>query len=118
MQSLTIPHLLQKLETLYLFREREDILGFLEQNPFLVPLLIEGNEVVQRYFPDAKSALEIIHDPDSPDHAQLLLTIGTPAPVEEALARLDEFDAAWWHANRHRTQRKLVIDTELNTLVQ
>lgn len=112
MQSLALTQHLEHLEMRYQLRERENVIGFLEQHAFLLPVLVELNAPIQRYFPGAVCALEVFHDPDSPDHAQLLVAIGTPLPADEALNRLDELDANWWHANRQRTQRKLVIDTE------
>jgi len=84
------------LEQWYTFREREKVLWFLEENPFLVSLLLDAYVEVENYFPHSKVFLEVVSDPEVEGWDQLFAYIRTFLPVDQALAQLDKLDEEWF----------------------
>ena len=100
------------LERLYTFREREEVLWFLERYPFLVPLLLEAYYEIEKYFPHSQVFLEVVTDPEAIDDYQLIAFIATNFGPDEAVDRLEQFDEDWWLDALNRAQGKLCIDVE------
>src|SRR5690242_16230380 len=75
------------------FRNQDEILRYLEDNPFLVPLLIETYYAVQCYFGSGTPILlEVMHAPEGNDPGGLLFAqIQSSEPVESTLAKMDRF---------------------------
>jgi hypothetical protein len=101
------------IEHWYTLRQPDEVLAFLEENPFLVSLLIEAYSPIQHYFPDSNLFLEMFADPESTDDHQLLVAlIATHLSPEEALIKLDQLDEDWWLDVMDRAQGKLCINVE------
>jgi len=101
------------LERLYIFRETQEVSRFLEDNPFLVLLLLEAYGQIDRYFgPYPRVFLEVVTDPEAPEDRELFALIYTGLTPDEALDRLDHFDRDWWLDASHTAQGKLCIDVE------
>ena len=49
---------IELLEQLYTWRGRTEILQFVDQYPFLVPVLLEAPQKIRQYFPDSGLFLE------------------------------------------------------------
>jgi len=103
---------IQILEELYTFRERKNVIGFLETYPFLVSLLLEAHYKVQEYFEGAQLFLEVFSDPEKIEKDELILYISTSLPPVEANRYLAEFDKNWWLKVSNLSYDKLCIDVE------
>ncbi|MBL7075352.1 TIGR04255 family protein [candidate division KSB1 bacterium] len=100
------------LERLYTFREREEVLWFLERYPFLVSLLLDAYKEIGNYFPYSQVFLEVITDPEATEDSQLVIFIATNLAPDKADDRLERFDEDWWLDALDRAQGKLCIDME------
>ena len=87
---------IELLERLYTFRQRAEVLGFLDRHPFLVQLLLEAYDRIGNYFPQSQVFLEVVSDPEAEGLEELFAYILTSLPVDEALARLDKLDQEWF----------------------
>jgi hypothetical protein len=54
---------IESLENLYNFRQKTQVLEFLEKHPFLIPLLLEAHPHIRQHFPDSPLFLEYVPDP-------------------------------------------------------
>lgn len=91
--------------------ENQELVGqFLNENPFLVPLLDLVKTNIELYFPDANLTLEVLNDPEIPNYVQLGVFIYSDFELEEAIDRLHNFDHSWWIKNSPLAQNKLLID--------
>src|SRR5579864_4905737 len=52
------------IENLYIFEDANEVTSFLEENPFLIPLLQEAHTHIKEYFPDSDVMLEVNTDPE------------------------------------------------------
>src|SRR5215469_13388283 len=84
------------IEKLYIFRDANEVTGFLEENPFLIPLLVEAYAHIKEYFPDSDVCLEVAHDPELIGQKQLITFIVVGPNVENASQTLDHLDENWW----------------------
>jgi hypothetical protein len=104
---------LARLAELYIFRERDEVNGFLEENAFLVPILFEARDKIQAYFPDSPVFLEVRYDPEASDgDPHVVAYIETDLDVTAAIEALDRFDEDCGFDYLVRGQMKLNIDTE------
>jgi hypothetical protein len=102
---------IERLQEIYSFLRKEEVAGFLESYPYLVPLLFEACPQVRKHFGcDAPVFLEVVTDPEATDDRELYALIGTRLPPEAALEKLERFDNEWWSAVLDRAQCKLCID--------
>lgn len=109
-QNITIEPILQPLSQAFAFRRPEEVAKFLQEHPFLVPLLMEAHSKVAQYFgPSPEVVLEVVTDPEAIDDRQLVAFIRTDLDPTEALASLDRFDKGWWLEASHRSDGKLCI---------
>lgn len=104
------------LDIIYSFRNRSEILQFVENNVFLIPLLYEINSRIKEYFPLAKNILEVINDPDTEDNIYLVIFIHTDLTAREAFNRLKLFDESWWLKVSIRANKKLFINVEFSDM--
>lgn len=103
---------IQWLERLYTFREREEVLWFLESYPFLASLLLEAYDNIGNYFPYTQVFLEVVSDPEATNDYQLVSSIATNLDPGEVIDRLEQFDEDWWLDALDRAQGKLCINVE------
>ena len=76
-----------------------------------MPFLLAGPSQIRRYFPLASLLLEVLADPEVPEDYQLVLSIAADLPLEDASAKLQGFDEAWWLSVVDQTEGRLCIDT-------
>ena len=100
------------LEHSYTFKERAEVLRFLDEYPFLVPLLLEAPPKIEDHFPESPLFLTVLADPEVGDDAQLVLSIGVDFPPDQALLRLQQLDIEWWLDSVSQTEGRLCIDVE------
>ena len=104
---------IQTLEQQYIFRDRAEVIGFLENHSFLIPLLLEAYSRIGLYFPEYPEViLEVVTDPEVPDDNQLVASIKTNLSPNEALEKLDSFDSKWWLQSMDRARGELCINVE------
>lgn len=95
--------------TLRKLRKPEIVMGYLQENGFLIPVIEEASEKLVEYFgEDTPQVLEVRYHPDD-GSCDLFLYVQTKLPVSEAFATMDRFDWDWWLDEMPRSQFKLVI---------
>ena len=100
----------ESLENLYNFRQKTEVLDFLEKHPFLIPLLLEAHTHIRQHFPDAPLFLEYVPDPEI-DDPHLVVYIATNLETEAALDRMDLLDD-WWVEVPNRGQGKMFFNVD------
>jgi len=101
---------IERLQEIYSFRRKEEVAGFLENHPYLVPLLLEAYPQIERHFSGHPVVfLEVITDPEADDDRELYAFIGTRLPPEGALDKLDKFDKDWWLRALEKAKGNLCI---------
>lgn len=87
---------LMDLETKYTINDPLAVISFLRKNRDMFDFLNgEAFEVINKYFPSAKLALDVMTDPET-DEEMLVLYIQTESKVQDALRKLRELDERWW----------------------
>jgi hypothetical protein len=103
----------QLLEREYIFRDRRQVKDFLENHPFLLPLLFEAYGKIRIYFePYPQVFLEVVTDPEVPEDIKLVAFIQTSIEPEEALKKLNRLDCEWWLQAMDRARGRLCIHLE------
>ena len=107
------PTQLESLKQSYIFPESAhslDVINFLENNPFLVPILLEARGQIHKYFPNSHLYLQSINDPEF-DNPQLAVYIVRPENMnsEKLLDTLDRLEDDWWMDAEGRSQGKMFI---------
>ena len=100
------------LEDIYIFRIRDDIQWFLEENSFLVSILFEAHVYVDIFFPYSQRILNVVSDPEIPENIQLIISISAKLNADEAFSRLKELDQYWWLNATRQTKGLVNITVE------
>ncbi len=100
------------LEDLYTFRQKTEIIQFLDKYPFLIAPLQSAAQKVRSYFPDEQLFLRIDHDPEIIDYVHLVLSILTERDPHDALDRLNQFDEDWLRPLPYEVQKHLITTPE------
>ena len=103
---------LYHLEQLYTFDQSGIVKEYILKNPNLAGLLLEAYSELSRFFgsnPTVKLAVTI--DPEE-GFRELFAYVKTTAPVEDAIDKLDAFDAEWFLDNLYRAENKLNFNLE------
>lgn len=103
---------IERLEQRYSFRDREEVLSFLESNSFLVPLLFEIRQQLDHYLTMTEIYLKVVAEPDSYDDEQLVVSIVPGMEPDVAYDRLEAFDDDWWLDNIEAADNKVCITLE------
>lgn len=101
------------IEGLYSLKGKAAVIQFLDEYPFLIPLLLEARKNIHAHFPNSEVSLEVIVDPEAEDDDQLLASVSTSLGAEDVYRRLKEFDRAWWLDALGRSQGLLCISVNL-----
>lgn len=108
-----LPTDIESLEQLYTFQGKTEVLQFLEQYPFLVPILLKGYEPTRKYFPDAQLFLQVVTDPEAASKDDDMLWIFIERPLdfdpEAAIDTLEQLDDDWCIDAEKHAQGKLFI---------
>lgn len=95
---------LQLLQERYVFRNDAEVKHFLREHPFLTQLLLDTYAKIKAHFPDSQVFLEVATDYGAFGHIsgvmnsdkELVASISTHLPPEEAIEALHEFYDDWW----------------------
>ena len=106
---------LKRLEHIYGFRNRQDVISFIRERPHLVPLLLEAKTRIDKHFGKGVSVfLEVFVDPeDFPALPVLYACIQISLLPEEARQRLNRLDYAWWLDASGKARGQLCITVDL-----
>jgi hypothetical protein len=85
-----------ELEQLYTLRKADEVLKYIGENPFLIPLLKSAPEHIRQYFPGAPLTLELFVDFDNLSYRHLIIYIGTKYNADESLEHLYSLEEALW----------------------
>jgi len=110
LESPVSPADLARLEALYTFRDRDTVTGWLDRYPFLVPLLLDAQPHLRKYFPDEPIFLQVEFDPEEAELTHLGAYIATD--LDESIERLDRFGVDWWLDVIAQTNLKLNFSIE------
>ena len=106
--AVTLPEAdIEALEQFYTFKGPE--LQFLNQNPSLVPVLLEAPEKIHHYFPNSQLSLESSSDTEIIDWVQLILFIRVSLDSKEAMDRLYHLDQDWWLNTPEQAREQICI---------
>ncbi len=109
----TIETDLARLAEHYEFRNRDDIVDFVREHPEVVGPLLDGVEVVPRYFgSEAPLALKVEWARESDGRPELIALIGTDMDVDASLTALRRFDEEWWLDAMPRTGYDLIFSLD------
>src|SRR5690349_12582992 len=86
---------IEQLDQIYTIRDREEVLSFLEEHPFLLPVLLEAPERIKPYFGEAALFLKINLDPEDTYFDSVVLVIETNFTAEDAFNRSNQLADAW-----------------------
>jgi hypothetical protein len=100
------------LEELFALRRPEEVREFLQDHPFLLPLLREGHGQIRQCFPSDPLFLQVVFDPEDAGGAHLVAFISSDQPPAIAFAQLRKLDAGWWLDAMDRAQGKFLINLE------
>ncbi|MEH2411204.1 hypothetical protein [Nostoc sp.] len=103
---------IETLEQSYTFRERTEVLKFLDKHSFLIPVLLEAPKKIRQYFPDSQLFLEIFIDSESIDWVQLILSILMKLDPHEAVTRLNKLDWDWGLHNSYEVRSNFFTTLE------
>ena len=103
---------IEALEQLYTFRGRSEILEFLTQHPFLIPILLEAPKKIRQYFPDSQLFLEVERDPEVIDWIMLVLSILMKLDPNDAVDKLNQLDWNWGLHNSYEVRSKFITTLE------
>ncbi|MCR4433927.1 MAG: hypothetical protein NUV70_07755 [Caldiserica bacterium] len=92
---LSINHQMEVLRGIYIFKNPEEVTGFLLSNKNLIKYLLEAPERIYRIFGSVHLYLELYQDPEEAFEC-LFIIVKTDLPPEEAINNLDRFDEEYW----------------------
>jgi hypothetical protein len=90
------------LEQKYIVKDKTEIRQFLRDHPYLVQLLLDTHREIKAYFPNSEVFLDMSIEPEEADDKENLIgSIATDLPSDEALETLEKFyDNWWWQASK------------------
>jgi len=104
---------LREIARLYEMAEPPAIEAFLGAHPVVVELLLEAWRHIDSCFaPAPQVRLELVQDPEDDAEPELFAYIRTSLSVEEALAKLRQFDDEWFLDRVHRVAGQLEFSVE------
>ena len=90
------------LEQQYTLRDQVEVWQFLRRHSFLVQLLLDTHREIKAYFPNSEVFLDMSIEPEEADDKENLIgSIATDLPSDEAIETLEKFyDNWWWQASK------------------
>ena len=90
-----------------------EVVSFLRDNSFLLPIVQETVDKVEEYFEDVKEdlLLRLFEDPETGDREIILVVMVNTSP-DDALKRFEALRQDWWLKVFGKTQWKMSIDID------
>lgn len=101
-----------ELRNFYSFDDEAVVIPFLIKHSDLISFLVEAGNKIQDIFGQVQIKLRLIYDPEISDEPKLWGEIYTELTVDDALAKLNEFDETWFFSNALKSQGKVQFDVE------
>lgn len=86
------PSDIETLERLYTLRDKPEIVQFINQHPFLLPVLLEAPDKIRIHFPDSPLFLQVDRDPENSNDVDLVVSILIDLDPDDAVYRLNQLD--------------------------
>jgi len=111
----------QQIESSYVFRNTIEVRNTLREYPFLSQLLLDTRHRIEAHFTNSQVFLEVAIDYDAfdqysglanNDSKELVVSISTSLPPQEALKKLKEFYNNWWSKASKETKGKISVGLE------
>jgi hypothetical protein len=97
----------------YIIKKPKDVGEFVSENLYLLDLLEEIPLKLKKFFGENQElSLEFFLDPEDVNWHRLQVKIQTELSVNEAMAKLNNFDEEWWIDNEERSNSKVTIRLE------
>jgi hypothetical protein len=93
----TVRAAIDGLGTLYAFKEPEQVKRFLSNNNTLRGMLSIIYSKIRKEFPSEKITLEVFSDSSLSSEKDVVVSVSTPLPVDEAIERLDKVEDTRWN---------------------
>ncbi|MBN1234528.1 MAG: hypothetical protein JW999_00585 [Methanotrichaceae archaeon] len=93
----TIREAINGLSTLYAFQEPEQVKRFLSNNNTLRGMLSIIYSKIRKEFPSEKITLEVFSDSPRSSEKDIVVSVATSLPVDEAIERLDKVEDVRWN---------------------
>jgi hypothetical protein len=111
---------LQQIERNYTFRNDIEVKRVLREYPLLAQTLLDGYSKIEAHFPNSQVFLEVAIDYEaseqyleaSANNEELVISISTSLPPEEAMKTLKEFYNSWWSKVSRDAKEKISIGLE------
>jgi hypothetical protein len=94
---------IKAIEGLYKSRRTREVYAFLRFEPSSIALVSEAHRRIRDHFPEGEIFMEVLSDPSYPNGKELLISISTSLPPNEAIRGLDAFDEWWLSASTSST---------------
>lgn len=104
------------LHDLFTVNNYSEVVRFLTQNLFLLPLLLEGRgELESRFGRGVQIRLEVVQEPEAEADRELFVIVRSAGlEPSEALRRLAKFDDEWWYEASRSARCQLTFDVEVS----
>lgn len=91
--------------------ETDGVQEFLRKHPALIAVLLDAYPHLARIFGTPHLTLNVVRDSEGEGEDELFAYITTTEPVDEALAKLDQFDEEWF-LDQDQTEGRLNFSLE------
>jgi hypothetical protein len=101
---------LESLEQKYTVRDKTAIRQFLRKHPPLLQLLLDTYKEIKAYFPSSEIFLDMSIDPEvAGDNENLIGSIATTLPPDEAIEAFEKFYDNWWWQAAKKADGKIAF---------
>jgi hypothetical protein len=88
---------INRLRGLYRFQQPEQVKEFLGKNNTLLKMISSTYDAIRREFPTENLILEAISDSPNSNDKEIVISVSTSLPVNEAIERLDRVENIKWN---------------------
>ena len=89
--------LMEQIENLYTFTDRNEVRQYLLKNPDLLDILLNGVDEIKKVFGSNFPLLLEVHTDPEEDWDELFIIIKTDLSVEEVINKDEELFFSWFH---------------------
>jgi len=86
---------IEALSKLYTITKPDKVVAFLNENVFLVPVLLDEYSKIREFYPKENLFLEVFHDPAAPAPVHLTIWIDAKFEENDPFAKLHQLDHEW-----------------------
>ena len=105
-----IPSIFERLQSLYLIPEPEEVFAFVEAHPILEGELFKTHNALREFFPQENFRLTRYVDPTGEMDDELEIKIVNPKSKTDLFSRLQAFYDAYWIENSRPVDYLLSVE--------